>query len=118
FAVSCLLGRRPMRPHSQFTQPGDPPMTKQSARSLPFPIHRGGAVLAAAAGVLLPVLPAHAAAPAEGTDTAVTIYSSARPGGIPPEYYRPLPGQGTPNAMGVPGYAMVRPERPGEPSRG
>nr|PZN69442.1 MAG: DUF4139 domain-containing protein [Pseudomonadota bacterium] len=75
-------------------------------------------MLAAAAGVLLPVLPAHAAAPAEGTDTAVTIYSSARPGGIPPEYYRPLPGQGTPNAMGVPGYAMVRQERPVELSRG
>jgi hypothetical protein len=44
-------------------------------------------------------------------DTAITIYSSARPGAISPEYYRPLPGQGTPNAMGVPGYAMVRHER-------
>lgn len=49
------------------------------------------------------------AAPAD--DTAITIYSSARPGAISPEYYRPLPGQGTPNAMGVPGYAMVRHER-------
>ncbi len=53
---------------------------------------------------------AHAAAPA-ADDTAVTIYSSAQPGAISPEYYRPLPGQGTPNAMGVPGYAMVRHER-------
>jgi hypothetical protein len=44
-------------------------------------------------------------------DTALTIYSSARPGAIPAEYYRPLPGQGTPNASGVPGYAMVRQER-------
>jgi hypothetical protein len=43
--------------------------------------------------------------------TAITIYSSARPGAIPPEYYRPLPGQGTPNAMAVPGYALVRDER-------
>jgi hypothetical protein len=44
-------------------------------------------------------------------DTAITIYSSAQPGAISPEYYRPLPGQGVPNAMGVPGYAMVRHER-------
>jgi hypothetical protein len=44
-------------------------------------------------------------------DTAVTIYSSARPGAISPEYYRPLPGQGTPSASGVPGYALVRQER-------
>jgi hypothetical protein len=43
--------------------------------------------------------------------TAITIYSSARPGAIPPEFYRPLPGQGTPNAMAVPGYALVRDER-------
>jgi hypothetical protein len=56
--------------------------------------------------------PAAAVAPAAGSpDTAITIYSSARPGAIPPEYYRPLPGQGTPPAMGVPGYAMVRQER-------
>jgi hypothetical protein len=53
---------------------------------------------------------AAAAAPA-ADDTAITIYSSAAPGAISPEYYRPLPGQGTPSAMGVPGYAMVRQER-------
>lgn len=51
-----------------------------------------------------------AAAPA-APDTAITIYSSAQPGAISPEYYRPLPGQGTPSAMGVPGYALVRTER-------
>jgi len=44
-------------------------------------------------------------------DVAITIYSSAQPGAVSPEYYRPLPGQGTPPAMGVPGYAMVRQER-------
>ncbi len=44
-------------------------------------------------------------------DVAITIYSSAAPGGIPAQYYRPQPGQGTPNAMGVPGYAMVRQDR-------
>jgi hypothetical protein len=44
-------------------------------------------------------------------ETAITIYSAAQPGGIPAQYYRPLPGQGTPNAMSVPGYALVRDDR-------
>jgi hypothetical protein len=44
-------------------------------------------------------------------ETAITIYSSAQPGAISPELYRPIPGAGTPNAMAVPGYAMVRHER-------
>jgi hypothetical protein len=62
---------------------------------------------------LLPLAALAAAPPvaAPTDDTAITIYSSAAPGAISPEYYRPLPGQGTPNAMGVPGYAMVRQER-------
>ena len=50
------------------------------------------------------------AAAADG-GTAITIYSSAQPGGISPEYYRPIPGQGVPNAMSVPGYALVREQR-------
>lgn len=68
---------------------------------------------AAAGALLLAGLPAagavQAAAPAG--DVALTIYSSASPGAISPEYYRPLPGQGVPNALGVPGYALVRQER-------
>jgi hypothetical protein len=48
---------------------------------------------------------------ASAADTAITIYSSAQPGGIPPEFYRPMPGQGVPNAMSVPGYALVRDDR-------
>jgi hypothetical protein len=44
-------------------------------------------------------------------ETAITIYSSAQPGAIPAEYYRPLPGQGIVNALGMPGYAMVSQER-------
>src|SRR4051812_33407766 len=44
-------------------------------------------------------------------ETAITIYSSAQPGAISPEFYRPIPGQGTPNAMQVPGYALVRDDR-------
>jgi hypothetical protein len=50
-------------------------------------------------------------AAADGEDTAVTIYSSAQPGAISPEMYRPIPGAGVPNAMAVPGYAMVRHDR-------
>jgi hypothetical protein len=48
---------------------------------------------------------------ADSADTAITIYSSAQPGAISPEMYRPIPGMGTPNAMSVPGYALVRDER-------
>src|SRR6186713_1019753 len=54
-------------------------------------------------------LAAHVAAADGGT--AITIYSSAQPGGISPEFYRPIPGQGVPNAMSVPGYALVRDDR-------
>ncbi len=53
---------------------------------------------------------AHAASAAD-SETAITIYSSAQPGAIPPELYRPIPGQGVPNAMAVPGYALVRDDR-------
>lgn len=66
--------------------------------------------LLAALGIPGIAMSAAPAAPA-AESTAITIYSSAAPGAISPEYYRPLPGQGTPNAMGVPGYAMVRQER-------
>jgi hypothetical protein len=53
-----------------------------------------------------------AAASKPTDETAITIYSSAQPGAIPPELYRPIPGAGAPNAMAVPGYALVRHERP------
>ena len=36
-----------------------------------------------------------AATQSSAGETAITIYSAAQPGGIPAEYYRPLPGQGT-----------------------
>src|SRR4029078_6143573 len=48
---------------------------------------------------------------AEDAATAITIYSSAQPGAISPEFYRPIPGQGVANAMQVPGYALVRDDR-------
>jgi hypothetical protein len=44
-------------------------------------------------------------------ETAITIYSSAQPGAISPEFYRPIPGQDVPDAMTVPGYALVRDDR-------
>ena len=51
------------------------------------------------------------AANAASEDTAITIYSSAQPGAISPDLYRPVPGGGVPNASSVPGYAMVRQDR-------
>lgn len=67
------------------------------------------------AAVLAALLTAAFAAPlvhgADGDDTAVTIYSSASPGAIPADLYRPIPGGGIPSPMSVPGYAMVRHER-------
>jgi hypothetical protein len=59
-----------------------------------------------------------AAAFAADPNVAITIYSSAQPGAVPAEYYRPLPGQGVPNAMGVPGYALVRDDRDMKIDRG
>src|SRR6186997_1578785 len=50
-------------------------------------------------------------AAAAHAETAITIYSSAQPGAIAPEFYRPVPGQGVPSAMQVPGYALVRDDR-------
>ncbi len=58
------------------------------------------------AGVLL-ALNAVAAEP----EVSLTVYSSAQPGGIPAEWYRPLPGMGTPQASQLPGFALVRLER-------
>jgi hypothetical protein len=59
-----------------------------------------------AAGVLF-ALNALAAEP----DVSLTVYSSAQPGGIPAEWYRPLPGMGSPMASQLPGFALVRLDR-------
>ncbi|HEU5467694.1 MAG TPA: DUF4139 domain-containing protein [Steroidobacteraceae bacterium] len=58
------------------------------------------------AGILL-ALGAAAAEP----ETSLTVYSSAQPGGIPAEWYRPLPGMGAPMANQLPGFALVRLDR-------
>ena len=66
-----------------------------------------------AAGVLL-ALEAAAAEP----QVSLTVYSSARPGGIPAEWYRPLPGMGSPPANQLPGFALVRQDRDIQVPRG
>lgn len=48
---------------------------------------------------------------ADPGSVSLTIYSSAQPGAVPVEFYRPTPGGGTPNGLAVPGYAMVRDTR-------
>ena len=61
-------------------------------------------------GVAWASLSASAIAPAG--DTALTIYSSAVPGAIPAEFYRPVPGaEALGGGQGVPGFAIVRDER-------
>jgi hypothetical protein len=47
-------------------------------------------------------------APALGADTAITIYSSAQPGAVDADAYRPVNGHGGYVGMGIPGYAVVR----------
>ena len=71
---------------------------------------RSGLLLA---GVLLS-LNAVAAEP----QVSLTVYSSAQPGGIPAEWYRPLPGMGTPQANQLPGFALVRLDRDLDLTRG
>jgi hypothetical protein len=66
-----------------------------------------------AAGVLF-ALNAIAAEP----QVSLTVYSSAQPGGIPAEWYRPLPGMGSPPANALPGFALVRLDRDLELERG
>ena len=62
------------------------------------------------AATLALVLGAAPAALADGHEsTALTIYSSAEPGAIPPEMYRPTPGYNPGYTwQNIPGYAVVR----------
>ena len=74
----------------------------------------------ACAGLMAAVLIAASAAaqPATAQDappkTTLTIYSTARPGAISPDLYRPLPGSaggGSGRGRSIPGYAVVKQER-------
>jgi hypothetical protein len=64
---------------------------------------------ALAAGIVMSV--AVSTAQGQAGQTALTVYSSAQPGAIPADWYRPLPGQGSPPASQLPGYAVVRVDR-------
>jgi hypothetical protein len=68
--------------------------------------------VAASLGVFVVVfsLPVRAASEKSEGQTAITIYSTAAPGAISPDLYRPTPDN--PGARGVvPGYAVVRQDR-------
>ena len=62
------------------------------------------------AGVLATSLVAAMNVPAQEPigETALTIYSTTRPGAVPPDLYRPVAGQGVYTGDSVPGYAMIR----------
>jgi hypothetical protein len=64
-------------------------------------VARATAVVAACAGLACPAL----------AQTSLTIYSSAQPGAIQPEMYRPVGGVSF-QRWDLPGYAMVREVRP------
>jgi hypothetical protein len=71
----------------------------------------GRPAIAVVLGLALSLASIIAAQAAERDDTSITIYSSAQPGAVPPELYRPVQGRGMPIGFGVPGYAIVRHER-------
>lgn len=65
-------------------------------------------------GGMVLLLGAQAAPADEPSSTALTIYSTAEPGAVSPEMYRPLPGNAAyPVAVGsnLPGYAVIKQER-------
>ncbi|MGA0024897.1 MAG: DUF4139 domain-containing protein [Burkholderiales bacterium] len=64
------------------------------------------AASALAIAVIAALTPGAYAAQSDAAGNALTIYSTARPGAIPPEFYR-----GGGNARSVPGYAVVRHQR-------
>jgi hypothetical protein len=70
---------------------------------MPFSAARSGLLVS---GVLLALN-----AVADESSVSLTVYSSAQPGGIPAEWYRPLPGMGTPMANQLPGFALIRLDR-------
>jgi len=59
------------------------------------------------------MMAAGASALAVDPSTSVTIYSSAEPGAISPDLYRPVPGQQQwYQPQPIPGYAVIREDRP------
>ncbi len=78
------------------------------------PIRWAMLVLAACIAAAWPLAAIAAAEDAADSKTALTIYSTARPGAIPPEFYRPVPPSQGPRQTfwdAIPGYAVVKQER-------
>ncbi|HOJ55461.1 MAG TPA: DUF4139 domain-containing protein [Phycisphaerae bacterium] len=74
----------------------------------------GCAALALAGMLPAPASGQEAQQGGQESGTALTIYSSARPGAIPPELYRPIVGANVPHpgqGQNIPGYAVIRQER-------
>lgn len=72
------------------------------------PARNSAGMTAAAIACLLSV---PCAAEDKANETALTIYSTARPGAVSPDLYRPVPGQPAFAGQAVPGYAMIRQQR-------
>ena len=71
--------------------------------------------------ILSPILVLALTIPAAADEsTALTIYSTARPGAVPADLYRPLPGGADYSRRpgGVPGYAVIKQERELDLERG
>ncbi len=69
-------------------------------------------VIAVSFAALSSALGSHAFAADPETTNSLTIYSTAQPGAIQPEFYRPRPGQNYNYQNNpVPGYALIRHER-------
>ncbi len=71
-------------------------------------IHRFAILVCAALLFLL-----HGGAAVAADSTSLTIYSTAQPGAVPADLYRPLPGQaqGLHHYNRIPGYAVIKQER-------
>jgi hypothetical protein len=76
--------------------------------SLAMTLPLSGGLSAEAFGEVKTSSPAQTQAPGA---TSLTIYSTARPGAIPAELYRPGPGGERPYGQAVPGYAVIKQER-------
>ncbi|MBI4578453.1 MAG: DUF4139 domain-containing protein, partial [Planctomycetes bacterium] len=71
------------------------------------------AAIPAAIAVLIAAGANPALAAESDSGVALTIYSRAAPGAVPPELYRPVVGEGRRFAMSeIPGYAVIKQERP------
>jgi len=66
--------------------------------------------------IVLSALYCSAAAAAPVSDDSVTIYSSLQPGAVSPDLYRPAPNRN--NTGQVPGYGIVRHDRPYDIEKG